>query len=916
MRLRTQVQMPSRLLALLVAGLLLATTVAAQPASPTPGPPGSEVAEASATPSATGMSVHDHASLRARRAKHKNGEVVRERPPADERVTPMDREKRAAARRQLEEFVNIGRRPVRFPTTTRSESLRLMTYNVCAFPEPAQANFTKTLVCDGRILGLHAKAAKIAEGIRLAAPDIVVINEAWDEAFRLDLAREMIAAYPNAVLTIDGMPPKVEDSGLMIFSKLPFAPLKAECQEPGSAMVLATPPNGPKSVCATIFDSGEGTDAYSSKGVGLAKFSLGGTAHVYVAFTHLQADDGESATRREQLVRIQELIEHCGPAPTERSSSAVFLAGDLNVPGRLSVWEGTVTAEPQWRQLFQEAGRIEYFAAGEPTGTPERFLADSYRYYGSPDGQGLTSFDPGATQGIAYSESATTIAAPCGADIECSGQRYDYVFQGPYRPYRLERVRVAWEVDPPTAAGGRCNLSDHQPVIADYHTYFAPNQSVRTAKPIVFGDADEVRSASGTLPSPRAMLWYRLEAPAGLYGIVTSSQVARLEVFAQNDLSRPMAPYPGSTGERIGPKYYLPDPPYFIRVFPREGQQSGAFNLRVTRVDCSSPEASCPLLAGVTGTFNWPTTLVNGATVWGDEMWFSFLTAESNRHEAPSLEFEFRPAVGVCPDDSTCNYTLHSNSTGWLLELLPSPSATPPAAWVDDMRLYGDSMVFATSPLPGGANGALREYLLRITRKRDIPAGANTQLTLDYRTPLSYLFIGALNCSEEWQGFGDPVFDPSMLPAAAGNDDVFAQFVVDPKEGHENMPQTPPTVVPAGWTYWGSFYEETDPAQWPGPNGLWFLRSVRVDLVEWDPPLPEGNANDPYSPTGLGEFLALPVDGVDQSPMIVWQTDDYNYQLKYSRVTRLPLECQGMDIDADNDGYPDACRVERVPLGN
>ncbi len=808
-----------------------------------------------------------------------------------------------------------------FPT--EAQGLRIATYNVCAFPDAAQANFTKTFVCDGKILTLSDKAPRIAAGIRRIAPDVVVINEAWDEGFRKKLADLLLDDYHFQVYSIDAPLPKVEDSGLMLLSKLPFVPLRPECQG-GSPVVLTRPPGGTSAVRAVIFDASEGDDASSSKAVAIARLKLSPTASAYVAFTHLQAAAGDDSVfqdpapdvRRKQLATVRSLVKDCGPGAQELTTSPVFFAGDLNVSGRIFLDQGAATAQKEWRKLFKENGRIEYFARGEDSGTPDRFLSESGFHHASPRAAGLAEIDPFVTQGIAFSDSAQTVAAPCGDGPNCAGERFDYVFQGPYRPFRLQRQRVAWEANVPTDGGGRCNLSDHQPVVADYYPYFAPNQSVRTAKPLTFAAEDKMKMAGGSLPSARAMLWYRLEGAGGLYGILSSSR-ARFEVFAQNDLSRPLAPYPGSSGIRVGPKFDLPKPPYFIRVFLKDGQSPGSFTLQVTRVDCSTPDLSCPLAEGMTGSFSWPAAVINQITVWHDEMWFSFLTNESENGERPELGFAFAPEAGVCPDGSGCVYTLHSNTTRWKLDLLPNPGASPPAAWVREKKREGNTgMLLVASDLPGGANGALKEYLLRISRTQEVPASSSRKLTVAFRTPLSYLFVGSLNCSEEWQGFGDPVFDPSMLPAAMGNDDVFGRFVVDAEGGHENMPQTPPTVVPPGWTYWGSFYEETSSAQWPGPNPLRFLRKVRVDLVEWDPPLPDQNANDPYTPAGPGEFQAL-TDGVaEASPLIVWGSDDYHYELVASRVLRRPFECVVIDAssDANGDGYPDGCKVERVPL--
>jgi hypothetical protein len=860
---------------------------------------------------AAAAAVQPQAAIPAK-VKHKNGQVVAVRPRPDEIAHRADIQKREVAKRKLESYASL-RRPVPLHPVSTANGLRILTYNVCAFPEAAQANFTKTFVCDGGIVALKDKAARIAQGIRRAAPDIVVINEAWDESFRLELASQLESSYPHAVLSIDGFPPKVEDSGLMLLSKLPFAPLRDDCQELGSAVVLATLPDGPESVCASIFDDSEGDDSNASKAVGLAKLRLSANASVYVAFAHLQADDEYSGVRHRQLRQVEKLIERCGPTATERATAPVFFAGDLNIPGRLALSEGQVLAQSEWRKHFQDSGRVEYFSRGEDDGTPERVMADAYAHYGSPKGQGLAEIDPGASQGMTFTETADKIARPCGDGPGCEGERYDYVFQSWYRPYRLERVRLGWEVNSPTNGGGRCNLSDHQPLVADYHTYFASNQSVRTAKALAFADSDKVKTAYGSLPSARAMQWYRLEGPPGLYGILASS--ARVEVFAQNDLSRALAPYPGSSGIRVGPKFDLAKPPYFIRVYPKEGQTSGQFELRITRIDCSSPDQSCPLTEGMENKHPWPTTVLNGNTIWANEMWFSFLTNVSSRQEAPELEFAFTPMAGVCPGNGGCNYTMQTNTTLWKLDLLPSPHASPPAEWVADRRRDGSAMVLKASNLAGGANGALKEYLLRVTRAQEVPANASTHVTVEYRTPLTYVFIGSLNCSEEWQGFGDPVFDPSLGPAAVGNDDVFAQFAIDSGSDHVNMPQTLPTVVPAGWTYWGSFYEQTAPAQWPGPNDLRYLRSVRVDLVEWDPPVPDGNANDPYTPLSPAFFGTLAPGQTDVSPVIQWATDDYDYQLVDSRVMRRPFECVTFGNDANGDGYPDACQIERVPLG-
>ena len=804
------------------------------------------------------------------------------------------------------------------PVAASSEALRILTYNVCAFPEAAQANFTKTFVCNGEPLALDDKAEYIAEGIRRAAPDVAVINEAWDEGFRSELADQLEGDYPYRVTTVDGFPLKVEDSGLMLFSRLPFLPLREECQGGVTGVAVeAAPSSGLDAVYAETFDDSAGDDANAWKSVAIARLKLG-NGSAYVVFTHLQADDEYAWVRRRQLQQVQDVVQTCGPAGSEMASAPVFFVGDLNIPGRLSVSGSTVSAQAEWESLFRSAYYgLDYFSRSETGGPAGSFLADSYFWFGSPRGLDVSEIDPGATQGIRFSESADKISAPCGGDTACEGQRYDYAFQGPYRPYRLERVRLAWEANLPQDAGGWCNLSDHQPLVVDFFRYFAANQSVRTAAPLTFGSGDKVKTASGALPSARAMLWYRLEGmfAGGLYGILVSDG-ANYQVFAQNDLSRAMAPYPGSSGPRVGPKYYLPNPPYFIRVYPEEGQAPVQFTLHVTRIDCSSPDASCPLFAGMKAGYEWPATLVNGQVVWGDYMWFSFLTNESSLQELPKVELAFEPAAGVCPGNANCAYSLSHNTTRWAMDILPAPQSSP-LAEIDDKRREGGAMVLTTSRLKGGANGALKEYLLRISKVQDPPANANRSVQVEYRTPLTYLFIGSLSCNEEWTGLGGAVYDVTMLPGALGNDDVFARFFVDSSTCCENMPAAypAPASVPDGWTYWGSFYDQTAASAWPGENSLCFLSSVYAALVEWGPPGSAANPNDRYSTSDSDVFLALGLGEADRWQSVGWVSDDYDYALMDSLVSRLPLGCLwGAEGDANDEGYLDTCPVEQVPL--
>lgn len=150
-------------------------------------------------------------------------------------------------------------------------------------------------------------------------PDIVAFNEAFSETARPVLIRELKKEYPHIIEQLDHPGSDLEeDSGLMLFSKLPFLPLA------GSDHVYKA------------FPKAAGNDALVAKGVGIVRVN-GPFDPTTIAFTHTQASYDAANTehadiRAEQIDFIRLMLTDVAAGNLQHYANSVIV-GDLNIKG-------------------------------------------------------------------------------------------------------------------------------------------------------------------------------------------------------------------------------------------------------------------------------------------------------------------------------------------------------------------------------------------------------------------------------------------------------------------------------------------------------------------------------------------------------------------------------------------------------
>lgn len=197
-----------------------------------------------------------------------------------------------------------GRRP--------PESLRVMTWNVAMLPG---------LI--GRLAGHEPADAervhRVCDEILTAAPDVVVLQEVFDEDARRVLSERLRTVYPYRVEKCGAGGLMVEDSGLFFASKHRVLP--------GSEVFEAFSHRG------GLLNE----ERLASKGIFGAWVELSHGRAVGIFNTHLQADGDRvgafAGVRRRQLAQIRKLIERSVARAARTHEVYVLLLGDLNVVG-------------------------------------------------------------------------------------------------------------------------------------------------------------------------------------------------------------------------------------------------------------------------------------------------------------------------------------------------------------------------------------------------------------------------------------------------------------------------------------------------------------------------------------------------------------------------------------------------------
>ncbi|MCK8609304.1 endonuclease/exonuclease/phosphatase family protein [Agromyces sp. C10] len=230
-----------------------------------------------------------------------------------------------------------------------------MTFNVQLLPVIAGVT-AGTVSIPAAVIGLlpgtvadsEAQAKRVADDLLDLPPDerpdVIALNEVFSEDGRQVLLDELSGVWPHVIESIH-QGDLEEDSGLMVFSRLPFLPL------PGGGIHRER-----------FYADDAGADSWASKAAVLVQVGVPAEETTLV-FTHLQAaydtEEQYRDIRKSQLAEIRDLVaEVLGPHPG--SWQNVIVAGDLNIRG-----DADATSD-EWFDVFDNPGDPfgELFADG------------------------------------------------------------------------------------------------------------------------------------------------------------------------------------------------------------------------------------------------------------------------------------------------------------------------------------------------------------------------------------------------------------------------------------------------------------------------------------------------------------------------------------------------------------------------
>ena len=533
--------------------------------------------------------------------------------------------------------------------------------------------------------------ARIIAKKLIASPwddDIVGVCEVFDEDCREILSDELKTRFPHQIVKCDyatmtvrepsgestvdlllawdliGLPGAVtnsyrlEDSGLMLFSRFPFARVSTSTvsERVRQLMILAglpIPLDIPR-VSFYPYTDTAGHDGDACKGMayaGVRQWSTAPVTHTFV--THTQADtnvvEENRTAREEQLRKAAAFVDVCaGGAPF---GEEVIVMGDLNVcgePGQVASRTG------EWRHYFGSPGH--------------RLTDDLVDLFGAFQCQGGTDLrDPGYTATVRY---------------DPMEQRLDYMIGSRTSVLAAQHIWIDYDLAqvPSDAPDDVSYLSDHRPLRADFAVPRV--HSTPTSALILPVDA-----ASPDAADPQQWIWegqvaWYLLKEAGTYDIAVDSnpdRPVRYAVYLDTDLSRPRQQYRQERHPDYGDKFVLNGAPILIKVYPRDRHGEQDFSIRVHRHTGAGPDDMIHLDYGRDLAERFPSSgqvvcLNHPVTDWDDtdSKWF--------RLDAPRLDLgEVSGTVSVSGSGLPFRVRIarSDGAGGWRLEADESAGRDP-----------------------------------------------------------------------------------------------------------------------------------------------------------------------------------------------------------------------------------------------
>lgn len=488
-----------------------------------------------------------------------------------------------------------------------SQSLRILTWNTQMRSWMMEVGMPPTIP---PVTTAEERAHLISDGI-LASEfdyDIVCLCEVFDEDSRDILRTRLRKRFPWIVTKCDfgfigtelGAAPLIdlplqglsfvsglisdplssldyrpEDSGLMIFSKWPFATQGLISLHPDVVALLQAGPLGAAIPAAVprvafhpySFSSTTGNDKFAAKGIAYAQIQRSPGQIYHIFFSHTQADDDRveehAAERGDQMKEVEAFILGCvGGFP---ASGEVFFMGDLNIRGEL---RDDCDMNAEWARTFNNPGRL--------------LMKDVIDLWGQRQCTGHKGL---RDKGI----SATTRYHP-------QEERLDYILGSAMSNLSAQHLKIDYPLSSvPPGHPDVSYMSDHLPLrieLAAPRLFSTPHGAMNVPIQSNFIDNQQIREGQ--------VVWYRFDKQ-GTYDFMLARGADRCgyEVYLDTDLSRPRRQYHNESDGDFGQKFVLASAPFLVKVFSFSREQEVQFQFRAHLHLGTSPNDSIQLPYGV-----------------------------------------------------------------------------------------------------------------------------------------------------------------------------------------------------------------------------------------------------------------------------------------------------------------------------
>lgn len=442
-------------------------------------------------------------------------------------------------------------------------------------------------------------------------PEIIAFQEVFDDDAKNVLVNVLKSTYPHYVKELDAIDLDPWDSGLMLFSKLPFAPL-VEDKFRAKDVTASSRINGVekdwKDVAYVEFRYKSNFDTFANKGAGLVRVKIKEGAHeeyMYVVFTHTQASYG-SDSYESTIKRVSNRISQAEDIETlikgslnsfDLENEPVLVMGDLNINGNfgnlhhkwgdssVNDWATAMAADKM--EHYRKYEWDNHFNRHLGNGFFSTYLSDSWVY------DNVRS-DYGQTMGGAF---------PYYYEAEDSigGERLDYILHNNNKgmgaaedmsPQLLnsgeklcvQHIQRVWE----PVVGDVIYYTDHLGIMVDVNKCFT-HCNPRIAKRLL---PNPDISSTGKIKFKEGVQWYEVGEKGGSYSIRTVGNV-KIEVYEKSDLSRPIN-ISGIVTD-WGVRYSVPTAPFFIKVMGYNQNFTGDYSISIHKHEGKSKDDAIEL---------------------------------------------------------------------------------------------------------------------------------------------------------------------------------------------------------------------------------------------------------------------------------------------------------------------------------